>query len=183
MSTALNGLKTAELVAIYNGVSGKPAIAKWKRKVADLIASILKTAPEDYFYESAGPSERMTDFEAPADELGKQVGRPVDHAEPPTKEKPAKKAAAKKKAKADGVKRGAIRELCEKLLLEVRGTDEKSKRPLGLPYGKILAKVQEKFPEAETSLNCLRWYATKLNKQTGKERVVMPIRPKTAVAA
>jgi hypothetical protein len=127
----------------------------------------------------------MTDFEAPADELKVQQGRPVDHVDEPAKptatKRPSK--AAKKAAKADGIKRGAIRELCEELLLKTKGTDPESKRPLGLPYSAILEQVQKKFPEAETSLNCLRWYATKLNKQTGKEKVVMPVRPKQATAA
>lgn len=184
--TNLSGLKTAELLAIYNGVSGKPPVAKWKSKTTELVARILKLKPDLYFFEATAPSERMTDFEAPADELASQKGRPVDHAEasvPATKKKPAKKATTTKKAKADSVKRGAIREECEKLLLKVKGTDVETKRPLGLPYSEILAAVQAKFPEAETSLNCLRWYATKLNKQTGKEKVVMPVRPKAVAVA
>jgi hypothetical protein len=182
--TNLNGMKTSELVAVYNGVSGKPAIAKWKRKVSDLVAAILKLKPDLYSYEPAAPSDRMDGFEAPADELAAQKGRAVDHAEPPAKAPKVKKAAAAKKAKvkADGAVRGAIRQLCEKLLLEVKGSDPETKRPLGLPYATILERVQSKFPEAETSLNCLRWYATKLNKQTGKDRVQMPVRPKQKAA-
>lgn len=184
--TNLSSMKTPELVAVYNGVSGKPAVVKWKRKVTDLIAAILKAKPDTFFYENTGPSERMTDFEAPADELKTQQGRAVDHPEgtvskPVATKKKAKKPA--KAAKAGDIKRGAIREMCERLLLEVKGSDPETKRPLGLPYSAILDKVRAKFPEAETSLNCLRWYATKLNKQTGKDRVQMPVRPKAAAAA
>lgn len=184
----LGQMKTSELVAEYNAVSGKPAIAKWKRKVSELQAILLKAKPDVFFMEHTEPSGRHDTFEAPASELLTQTSRPKDHTEADV-EKPkrakAKPAATKKPAKKSStdVERGAIRRECEELLLKTKGTDPKSKRPLGLPYAEILDKVQKKFPGAETSLNCLRWYATKMNKRTGSERVVMPTRPKSAVAA
>lgn len=180
----LGQMKTSELVVEYNAVSGKPAITKWKRKVSDLHAFLLKARPGEFFLESAAPSDPRGDFEAPASELKAQAVRPKDHDEadvekPKAKAKPTKKSS--KKSTSD-VERGAIRRECEALLLKTRGTDPKTKRPLGLPYSEILDKVQAKFPGAETSLNCLRWYATKMNKRTGSERVVMPTRPKTVAA-
>jgi hypothetical protein len=76
---------------------------------------------------------------------------------------------------------GSIRAFCDELLLEVNSVDEKSKRPLGLPYSEILRRVKAKFPEAETSINCLRWYATKLNNRhrgkNPKAKVQLPQRP------
>ncbi len=172
----LNTLKTSELVAAYNEHSGKAPISKWKRKVSDLHAILLKMKPDLF----------MMGFEAPQEELKAQAGRPVDHTDQtevvtakPVKAKKAKVAKAKKEPNGD---RGAIRRHCEELLLKVKGTDPETKRPLGLPYSEILNAVTSKFPEAATSLNCLRWYATKMNKRTGKEKVVMPIRPKAKVA-
>lgn len=193
--TNISGMKTSELLAIYNSLSGKPELLKWKKKVTDLVAAVLKMSTE-HFYEAAAPSDRMDGFEAPQEELSAQGGRPVNADEEtlalrmagkpdpkPTKSKAKKAKKPAKAKKAGGIERGAIRQLCEEMLLKVKGTDEKTKRPLGLPYSEILSAVHKKFPDAATSLNCLRWYATKLNKQTGKEKVVMPTRPKTAVAA
>jgi hypothetical protein len=170
--TDLNGLKTSDLVALYNQHSGKPAITKWKRKVTDLVALLLKMKP-DLFFVGA--------FEAPKEELQQQAGRPVDHVE--VEAKPTKSKKPAKKAKEPTGDRGAIRKFCEEQLLKVKGTDEATKRPLGLPYSEILSAVTKKFPEAETSLNCLRWYATKMNKRTGSEKVVMPLRAKAKVDA
>lgn len=176
----LNSLKTSELVAAYNEHSGKPAITKWKRKVSDLHAILLKLKPDLY----------LMSFEAPETELKAQAGRPVDHVEQAElvdqtrtpKAKAPKKAKVAKAKKEPNPDRGAIRRHCEELLLKVKGTDPETKRPLGLPYSEILDAVTKKFPEAATSLNCLRWYATKMNKRTGKEKVVMPIRAKAKVA-
>jgi len=77
---------------------------------------------------------------------------------------------------------GSIRAYCESLLLEANSVDAKTKRPLGLPYDEILRRVAKRFPEAETSVNCLRWYATKLNNQHRDKRnprlkVILPDRP------
>ncbi len=161
----ISSLKTSELVAEFNQHSDKP-IKAWKGKVADLQAKLLKLKPDLYYFEATGaktvkaadlPSDRLSDVSAPK--------------------------AAATKVKAQDADRGAIRRYCEELLLKAKGTDEKTKRPLGMPYATILEAVQKKFPKADTSLNCLRWYATKMNKRTGKERVVMPMRPKALIAA
>lgn len=173
---SLKDMSTKELLAHYNEHSGKPPVAKWKSKVSDLVARLLKLRP-DLFFVGDEPT-----FEAPADELKGQKGRPVDHDDQPEPEKKPRAKAPKPDAEPSG-ERGAIRRYCEELLLAAKGEDPKTHRPLGLPYGVILEKVCAKFPEANTSLNCLRWYATKMNKRTGKERVVMPIRPKAAKAA
>lgn len=173
----LSKMTTKELVAVYNTISGKAPIAKWGKKVSELQARVLKLKPDQYYIENPAPSDRMSDFEAPTSELSGQKGRPVSADESHVKPK-----AKSTKNKAKDAERGAIRRYCEEMLLKSKGVDEKSRRPLGLPYSEILDAVQKKFPASETSLNCLRWYATKMNKRTGKERVVMPVRPK-AVAA
>lgn len=69
---------------------------------------------------------------------------------------------------------GAIRQMVEALLQHVTGKTDEG-RELGLTYAAILDEVARKYPGAETTLNCLRWYAAKLNKRKG---VHMPVRPK-----
>jgi len=49
-------------------------------------------------------------------------------------------------------KQGTITELANRLIL----------RPEGHSYKEILGLIRDEFPEAGTSLNCLRWYAAKL---------------------
>jgi hypothetical protein len=146
-------------------------VAKWSKKVDELRARVMKLDPGTYMAEvgtvpmaPVQASDRMDGVEAPS--------------------VVSKKSKAKAKVKAKGeVERGAIRLYCEELLLRSKGVDEATKRPLGLTYEAILEKVQTKFPSAATSVGCLRWYATKMNKRTGKDRVVMPVRGKAVAAA
>jgi hypothetical protein len=181
----LNGLKNKELLTHWNEHSEKK-LASYKGKTTDLQARLLKLRPDLFFMGDAvneipPASDRMDGFEAPASELKDQAGRAVNHEEPPAAVTKKSRKAAKKVAKGE-IERGAIRQYCEELLLRSRGVDEATKRPLGLSYEAILEKVQAKFPSAGTSVGCLRWYATKMNKLTGKERVVMPVRPAKKVA-
>ena len=73
-------------------------------------------------------------------------------------------------------KRGArtIREASEELLIAVAFTDDAGK-PIGHPYDYILERVLEEFPDATTTVKCLRWYNTKLNSDPN---VRMPVRPR-----
>jgi hypothetical protein len=72
-----------------------------------------------------------------------------------------------------------IREVAEALLIEVAHTEDN--KPIGYPYDYVLERVLEEFPEANTTVKCLRWYNTKLNSDPN---VKMPVRPrKKAVKA
>lgn len=72
-------------------------------------------------------------------------------------------------------KRGkTIREVAEALLIEVATTNEDGHK-IGHPYDYVLEQVLEEFPEANTTVKCLRWYNTKLNSDAN---VKMPIRPR-----
>lgn len=73
-------------------------------------------------------------------------------------------------------KRGArtIREASEELLIAVAFTDDAGK-PIGHPYDYVLERVLEEFPDANTTVKCLRWYNTKLNSDPN---VRMPVRPR-----
>lgn len=72
-----------------------------------------------------------------------------------------------------------IREVAEALLIETVETVDG--KPIGHPYDYVLEQVLEEFPEANTTVKCLRWYNTKLNSDPN---VKMPVRPrKKAVKA
>jgi hypothetical protein len=72
-----------------------------------------------------------------------------------------------------------IREVAEALLIEVARTEDG--KPIGHPYDYVLEQVLAEFPEANTTVKCLRWYNTKLNSDPN---VKMPVRPrKKAVKA
>ena len=66
-----------------------------------------------------------------------------------------------------------IREVAEALLIEVAHTEDG--KPIGHPYDYVLERVLEEFPEANTTVKCLRWYNTKLNSDPN---VKMPVRPR-----
>lgn len=70
-----------------------------------------------------------------------------------------------------------IREASEALLIEVAYVDDAGK-PVGHPYDYVLERVLEEFPEANTTVKCLRWYNTKLNSDP---EVKMPVRPRKKV--
>lgn len=67
--------------------------------------------------------------------------------------------------------------ICEVLQLIRPGTED-SQRPEGYTYKECLAMVLERIrptrPDAATSLDCLRWYATKLR----GEGIILPYRPR-----
>ena len=69
-----------------------------------------------------------------------------------------------------------IREVAEALLIEVAETVDG--KPVGHPYDYVLERVLEEFPEANTTVKCLRWYNTKLNSDPN---VKMPVRPRKKV--
>lgn len=69
-----------------------------------------------------------------------------------------------------------IREVAEALLIEVVKTEDG--KPIGHPYDYVLDAVLEEFPEANTTVKCLRWYNTKLNSDPN---VKMPVRPRKKV--
>ncbi|QDP53476.1 MAG: hypothetical protein GOVbin4933_22 [Prokaryotic dsDNA virus sp.] len=69
-----------------------------------------------------------------------------------------------------------IREVAEALLIEV--AKEEDGKPIGHPYDYVLDRVLEEFPEANTTVKCLRWYNTKLNSDPN---VRMPVRPRKKV--
>ena len=79
---------------------------------------------------------------------------------------PAKKTSAKPGGE-------TIQSYAETLLIKVAKTVKGVK--YGFSYEEVLEKVQAKFKDASTSINSLRWYAAKLNKN---KSVILPVRPR-----
>lgn len=69
-----------------------------------------------------------------------------------------------------------IREVAESWLAAVDYTDDG--KPIGYTYDRVLSEVLAEFPEANTTVKCLRWYNTKLNSDPN---VRMPVRPRKKV--
>jgi len=66
----------------------------------------------------------------------------------------------------------SIRAAAETLLLE---TVEDNGRTRGLRYDEIMERLRSEFPGSNTTVSCLRWYATKLNGTNAR----MPYRPRS----
>ena len=67
----------------------------------------------------------------------------------------------------------SIRDFVEGMLQEVVGEHPKKHKPLGHTYEHILAETAKAYPEAATTVACLRWYATHLNR---RKDVRLPVR-------
>lgn len=71
-----------------------------------------------------------------------------------------------------------IKSVSDALLTAIDYVDDAGK-PIGFTYDHVLAKVLEQFPDANTTVKCLRWYNTKLNSDPN---VKMPVRPRKRTA-
>ena len=71
-----------------------------------------------------------------------------------------------------------IKSVSVDLLMATDFTDNDG-RAVGFSYDHILEKVLEQFPDANTTVKCLRWYNTKLNSDPN---VKMPVRPRKRTA-
>lgn len=87
------------------------------------------------------------------------------------------KVKAVKAAKVAKEKKISIRSVAEALLLQTTGVD-KDDRVVGLSYDDILTTVKTQFPDAKTTVGCLRWYAASM-RDAG---TVVPARPRAEKA-
>ena len=71
-----------------------------------------------------------------------------------------------------------IKSVSDALLIAIDYVDDAGK-PIGFTYDHVLEKVLEQFPDANTTVKCLRWYNTKLNSDPN---VKMPVRPRKRTA-
>lgn len=161
-------MKTSAIISEHNAANPEHPLASWKGSKKALIDRVVALGKGHTFVEEPAA-------ETPA----------------ATDKKPAKRAKAKKAAKAETPTgdRGAIKDYCETLLMKVVGKDAETGKPLGMTYAAILDKVRARFPDASTTVGCLRWYATHLNSRHRPDRgrkplpkIDMPVRPKSLAA-
>lgn len=207
VKTIKSSMSTAQLLAIWNEQFPDTPMKAWKKSRNALFDRMVKAGfvleQDDASLAVVGASDQPAsdspptqpeasepDTDAPSGTVSATDQKAaVAHA--PKRDAKAKKPKARKAKKGKGtsvkssVKKGAIREFVEAMLVKTKGTDPKTKRPLGIPYGEILTAVQAKFPEAKTTLGCLRWYCTHMNNghRKGKDKIALPQRPKPALAA
>lgn len=150
-------LETKQLITIYNGLSPDTPLTSWKTKKTKLVDKIM----------------RLPNFNVPEAE-------PIEADEPEAEQTPS----------TDG--ESTIRLVSCALLCQIEFYEDRTKkasdenrvekkhqqsRSVGLSYPDVLARVLEKFPEAATSIECLRWYAVKIRAQEfGYEGMSLPQR-------
>jgi hypothetical protein len=137
--------RLSDLVTIHNALAG--ALRKNGHE--------LKDAGPKTFSTKAKAVNRiliLVEF-AKKDNEGASAGKKTDESipKPPKSNNPAPK-------KAEGP---TVREIAEQLLLQ------KDAEGKGLPYSEILKRVLLQFPDAKTSVACLRWYATHMRTDKG----------------
>lgn len=151
----LNGFKMNTLVSMVNELGGVATMKTFSQR-SKAVARLMKLAAEKNV-------ELDTVFDTEGNKIVAKVEAPVVTA------KPAKKAKAEK-VKAE--KKVSIRSVAEALLVKTTDGDN------GLSYEEILAEVKAQFPDAKTTVGCLRWYAAHM-REAG---VVIPKRARAVVA-
>lgn len=150
-----NTLTNAELVSIYNTLAKKhklPAVKRWSKAKTILI-------------------ERIESLSA------KKV----------VKAKPAKKESRKPDPALPSIRETALKLLSHVEYCEDRtrhpsddnrvSANEKNARTVGLPYDEIVRRIHSMFPDAQTSVACLRWYTVKIRvNEFGYEGYTLPQR-------
>lgn len=148
----LNNLSLAALTSIRNDLAGTPNGGKFKiarDKAADVVLKLAK--------------QKGVNVAKQYNEDGQRVAV----------EQKAPKAKGKKEKPAPKEKGPIIRVEAEKLLLKVVGKDADG-RAQGMPYADILIALAEIFPDSNTSVACLRWYAVRMRERGDK----VPNRPR-----
>lgn len=162
MMTQLQALSTEELVGIYNGLADKP-LKSWRRKRELLIERIenLRTPAQ-----KAGMAE--TENQLGEGGYGGITSEVTEDA--PTEDIVTDETGNDNDART--IRIAALELLC--LVDHYENRDEKSSpenrvakdhpkaRSVGIPYLEIISRIQVEFPDCETSVACLRWYAVKV---------------------
>lgn len=164
-----------ELVGIYNGLNPDKPMKAWKGKKTVLIARIQVLREEVLDETTTGTSDDEVKEIPSSIPLELEVETP----------KPA----------------GTIRALAIELLCRIEFHEDRNKksgtlnrleesaiettedvRSVGIPYDKIIPKIKKKFPECQTTVACLRWYAVKIRvEEQGYEGLRLPQRRPRAI--
>lgn len=165
---AFNAVKTTELDVKTLAKRGKAKLLAFIHSESAVLLKAIKAAEQVAADKAAGNCGVMS---AMTRSLGDVAAKPVKNTKPAR----APKTAAPAEEKAPRV---TIRTVSEDLLKEVAYHDD-DKRPFGLAYDEILARVHTQFEGAKTTVACLRWYAVHMRERG----VQLPHRPRVAPAA
>ncbi len=160
----LDHLTSRELVGIFNGLA-KPEhqIKAWKGKKGVLIARI-EVARRDVLGADTDDAVAET---VEADNASSDV--PQEQSDKRT------------------IRTAAVELLCAVVYHEDRAAkggpdntvpeDHADARSVGIPYDEIIRRIVEEFPDCQTSVACLRWYAVKIRvEEFGYEGLRLPQR-------
>lgn len=171
----LEALTNAELVGIYNGLCPEAPLKAWKGKKSVLIERIVKLRD----------AELSNDTTASAPIAEEPVAEaPVEAEEP---EAPQEDETGEAPAPTRTVRAAALELLCHVAYYEDRnekpGDDNRveegtqNARSVGIPYDEIIRRIHVEFPDCQTSVACLRWYAVKVRaEEFGYENLRLPQR-------
>ncbi len=160
----IDHLTSRELVGLFNGLAEpEHQIKAWKGKKSVLVARIEVA--------------RRGVLDAEASSVAAEVAEVDDAAETETG------GASDKRT----IRAAAIELLCTVVYHEDRalkgGPDNTvskntaGARSVGLPYDEIIRRIVEEFPDCQTSVACLRWYAVKIRvEEFGYEGLRLPQR-------
>lgn len=164
----LNVLKMNTLVSMVNELGGN-ATAKTFSQRSKAVERLTKLADAQKVDLSTFFNTDGTKAAAPVVETPAPAPAPVEAAAPK-----APKVKAPKEPKAPKEKKISIRSVAEALLAKVVSTDDKGN--VGLSYEDILAQVKAQYPDAKTTISCLRWYAVRMR----EANIVLPLRARAA---
>lgn len=155
----LNTLTLSALTNIKNDLNGTPNGGKLKVSREKALEQVSKLA-----------KAKGVSLSKQYDEDGHRVpeAKPGKASKASTAKKP--KGKTEKPVKEKGP---VIRTVAEPLLLQVVGKDDHG-RDVGRTYASILEELHEQFPEAQTTVACLRWYAVHMRARNLK----VPNRPR-----
>lgn len=178
MIAAYDGMKTSELVDVYNSLEPAKPLKNWKGSKAALIekiealrASLDVDALAAAVVEKNATAEEKGLIEETRKEAELTFGEPVDdtkdeavEAAPAVQNSPEKPSRTIVAASMDLLCRVDYYENKDR---EIGDDNRVSKghakaRSVGLTYSEIVRLIHEEFPGCETSPACLRWYSVKM---------------------
>lgn len=176
-----------ELTEIHNGLAqqlGHNDINQWKGKKADLVARIetmqarLDEMNEMMDMSTEEPTEDVAN--EPTVEQQTEVVED-DMADPCEPEATGNEVDETVPTRTRTIRVAALTHLAEVAYYEDRSekpsetnvvdADHPKARSVGLPYDEILRRIFEEFPDCETSVACLRWYAVKVRNSEVEEEI------------
>jgi hypothetical protein len=192
-----SNLTMGDLVSIHNLIADAPATAKTfsqRSKAVDrinkiasekgidicerlkLVDGVYSLEPEQAQEEEKPPVSNVVPINRdPALQAAIEAGQGGD--DKPKADEAPKAKGKKAKSEPKAPKGPSIRQVAEELLMEVTGKDADG-RKTGHTYETILSKIKEKFPQANTSIACLRWYAVHMR----EKGTMPPTRPRAVPA-